>query len=285
MSTSGAPPRRLLVVTADDFGLSEGICRGVVEAHRDGIVTATSALVLAPGFAAGVALAREHPLLSVGVHLTLVGEDPPISAAREIPTLVDKRGRLLAGWRQLLVRLVAGRVDRDDVRRELTAQVARARDTGIVPTHLDCHQHLHLWPAVGEEVIDLAHREGIAVVRSPRRVDRGTGRIYDRLGQRLADRIDEAGLCRTDTCVGWEDSGALDEPALLRTVRRLGSQEFDTAELMLHPGRGDIAARQRYRWNYRWDEELAAACSPSVRAAIDELGMTLAGPSGAVHHA
>jgi len=51
--------------------------------------------------------------------------------------------------------------------------------------------------------------------------------------------------------------------------------ELATAELATHPGRPTDADRQRYRWGYRWDEELDALCSPRVRDAIDAAGFRL----------
>lgn len=284
MSESGAEPLsgrpgRRLVVTADDFGLSMGICRGIADAHLEGIVTATSALVVAPGFADGSGLLDDLPDLEVGVHLALVGEDPPLSPAREIPTLVDRRGQFLTSWRHLLPRLAAGRVDPDEVRLELSAQVARARAAGITPTHLDTHQHLHLWPSVGRVVVELARAEDIAVVRSPRAVARGAGLGFDALGRRTAVRIDRAGLVRTDAFVGWEESGRHGESALLTSLDRIGRGAASTTELVLHPGRSDAAARRAYPWGYQWEAEVAAACSRRVRAAVDVSGLALIGPS------
>ncbi len=70
-----------LVVTGDDFGASHGINRGIVEAHEDGILTSTSLLVDGPASAAAAALGREHPDLSVGLHLVLDPGDPDGAAA------------------------------------------------------------------------------------------------------------------------------------------------------------------------------------------------------------
>ncbi|MDP9418579.1 MAG: ChbG/HpnK family deacetylase, partial [Actinomycetota bacterium] len=84
MSTS----RRLLIVNADDYGLTAGVSRGILRAHREGIVTSTSVLAVAPGFATTVGWLGESPQLDVGAHLAAVGEDPPLLSAAEIPTLV-----------------------------------------------------------------------------------------------------------------------------------------------------------------------------------------------------
>src|SRR4029077_10920167 len=97
-------------------------------------------------------------------------EDPPLLSAREIPTLVDRRGRLPLSWKQFLPRLALRRIDLDDVEREFTAQGEAVRST-VGPariTHLDTHQHLHLWPRVAALVARLAQRWSVPGVRVTR---------------------------------------------------------------------------------------------------------------------
>ena len=67
---------RWLIVTGDDFGMSHGINRGIVQAHRDGILTTTSLLVNRPASEAAAALGRECPTLSLGLHLEFDPDDP-----------------------------------------------------------------------------------------------------------------------------------------------------------------------------------------------------------------
>ena len=62
---------RFLIVNADDFGLSPGVNRGILETHERGILTAASLMVRAPAAAEAAAAAHDHPRLSVGLHLDL----------------------------------------------------------------------------------------------------------------------------------------------------------------------------------------------------------------------
>src|ERR671914_186803 len=66
-----AGERTFLIVNADDFGQSRGINRGVIDAHRHGIVTSASLMVRWPAALEAAAYARAHPELSVGLHLDL----------------------------------------------------------------------------------------------------------------------------------------------------------------------------------------------------------------------
>jgi predicted glycoside hydrolase/deacetylase ChbG (UPF0249 family) len=119
---------KLLIVTADDFGITRGVNRGVVEAHRTGILTSASLLVSRPACEEAVALARECPALSLGLHLELDPHDPEGAPAA------------------------------------LERQVARFVDlVGMPPTHMDSHHDVHRDPRVLPYVRAWAQRLGVPV--------------------------------------------------------------------------------------------------------------------------
>jgi predicted glycoside hydrolase/deacetylase ChbG (UPF0249 family) len=142
---------RLLIVNADDFGLSPGVNAGVARTHEDGILTSASLMVRRPAAPAAADYARATPSLGLGLHVDL-GE-----WARED-----------GGWRP-----VYEVVPLDDgpevIWSETRAQLARFRElTGRDPTHLDSHQHVHNWEGVtgifrrlaGELGVPLRHQLG-----------------------------------------------------------------------------------------------------------------------------
>jgi predicted glycoside hydrolase/deacetylase ChbG (UPF0249 family) len=102
-----------LIVTADDFGISQGINRGIVEAHLGGVVTSTSLMVDRPACEEAVALARECSNLSLGLHLELDGVDP-----ENVPAEIERQ-------QTRFVELV-----------------------GSAPTHVDTHHDVHRDPEV-----------------------------------------------------------------------------------------------------------------------------------------
>ena len=111
--TGSLPARRLLIVNADDFGLTDGVNEGVRRGHREGIVTSASLMVDAPAAGGAVAIASELPGLSLGLHFVeAVGVD------------LD---------------------DAEELGGELVRQVDRFRELlGRAPTHIDSHHHVHL---------------------------------------------------------------------------------------------------------------------------------------------
>ncbi|HKY50647.1 MAG TPA: ChbG/HpnK family deacetylase, partial [Candidatus Limnocylindria bacterium] len=80
-----------VVVTADDLGLSPAVTRGILEAHRRGVVRSTSLLVTYPGAEEAAALARAEPELEIGLHIDLVG-GRPVSDPAAVPSLCDEDG-------------------------------------------------------------------------------------------------------------------------------------------------------------------------------------------------
>ncbi len=269
-------PNRLLIVNADDYGLTEGVSRGILRGHRDGIVTSTSVLAVAPAFSTAAWL-DDAPELGVGAHLAIVGEDPPLLSAREIPTLVDGRGRFPLSWRKVLPRAALGRIDGADVEREMGAQLeAVAGAVGRPLTHVDTHQHLHLWPSIGAVVARLASRAGIAAVRVTRSMSNSPlARAVNALGSRFAARARAAGLRSPEAFAGFDEGGGLDVDTLADAIWLLGHSAADTAEIGIHPGEADDPDRDRYQWGYRWSEELDALVAPSARAAVAAAGFTL----------
>lgn len=131
---------KYLIVNADDFGYGAAINRGIVQAHRNGIVTSASLMVNTPGTEEAVALAAELPELSLGLHVNFTNE-----ADRLVPF-----------------------EDGSVARSELERQFERfAELTGRLPTHIDAHQHVHRSPGCLEHFRDLARRYGLPLREEP----------------------------------------------------------------------------------------------------------------------
>jgi predicted glycoside hydrolase/deacetylase ChbG (UPF0249 family) len=124
---------KYLVVNADDFGACTGVNRGIVEAHRRGIVTSTSLMVGMPGSEEAARLARECPALSIGLHARF--DDRQREPAAEEPAAA---------------------------RASLAAQLVRFTELlGRSPTHLDSHHHVHTRPGLLPHFREAAERYGI----------------------------------------------------------------------------------------------------------------------------
>src|SRR5271165_5303232 len=93
-----------LIVNADDLGWTEGVNRGIAEAHANGIVTSASLLANGQAFASGVELALAREGLGVGVHLNL-SDGPPIAPKELVSTLLNEHGAFAGGTEAILMKL------------------------------------------------------------------------------------------------------------------------------------------------------------------------------------
>ena len=135
------------ILNADDFGLSPGINRGIIEAHRQGILTSASLMVAGDAFEEAVALSHEHSSLSLGVHLTFV-EGKPILPPGTVPSLVTADGRFCQSLGRFLLEWSTGQIRMKDVERGFAAQIEKAMDHGVRIDKLDSHMHVHLLPGI-----------------------------------------------------------------------------------------------------------------------------------------
>ena len=257
----------LLIVNADDFGLTEGVSPGdPPSAHRRHRHVDLGAGARARVRQDGRAGWPTHPALGLRAPTSrAVGEDPPLLSAGEIPTLVTKAGAAARRRGGSSCRCAAARrIDPDDLRREFGAQLERIAEAGVTIDHLDTHQNLHLWPMVRTVVMELGAAAGVRTIRVTRSA--ASSVVGTRRSRRLSARLEAAADRR-----GWRYPAAIDRARRGRSPRprrhgrrprrRLRRRAPASAELATHPGEAGDADLARYRWGYQWPDELAALCS------------------------
>ena len=258
---------KFLIVNADDFGLCAEITTGIIKAHTEGIVTAASIVANGRYFKEGIALLKNTGL-DAGVHLTLVGEEKPLSGP--INGLVDEEGYFLASYRETAARIVSGRFDNAALKKELFDQVGRIRDCGINPTHLDSHQHLHLLPAVRKIACEIAKKFNIRWIRLPSANIVGVQEVgVNLLSRALKSEAKKQKLSFADAFLGFRERGNMNEERLSLLLQRL---KPGLTELMVHPG---YDASGKYGWDYHWEDEFQALTSERIKNIIKEQGITL----------
>jgi chitin disaccharide deacetylase len=254
---------KFLIPNADDFGYTRDVNEGIIHAHREGILTATTIMATGAAFDHAVALARENPSLDVGVHLVLVG-------SAGFPPTVG----------QLMQQIALRRIHIYD---KLAAQMRKVLAAGLEPSHLDTHKHTHLLPPVLNAVARIASEFQIPWVRRPFDLPLHAGRVpwtrrvvSKSLGFARASfhRVLARSGCRTtDHFAGFQITGHYDAAELARLIRQLPD---GITEFMCHPGfcTAELqATRTRLKESRR--RELDALTSREVREAIEESKVTL----------
>jgi predicted glycoside hydrolase/deacetylase ChbG (UPF0249 family) len=131
---------RLLIVHADDVGMTHSVNAATIKALDTGLVNSASIMVPCPWFPEIADYAKSHPALDFGLHLTLTSERVyyrwgPVASKDKVPSLVDENGYFHHDW------TATKKVSPQEVELELRAQIDRAYAMGIHPTHLDSHQY------------------------------------------------------------------------------------------------------------------------------------------------
>ena len=281
-----------LIVNADDFGLTEGVNRAILDGHNNGIITSTTLMANGMAFDSAVAACLAAPSLGVGVHLNLT-QGRPVSPSSRVPSIVTSEGSFCASPGILVWQILTRRVRLADVETELRSQIDKVASAGIRITHLDSHKHIHVVPQLFNVVVKLAREYGIGCIRCPiepawsalgpllsgprgwMRMTRQylLGRTLSTLATLQARKLAGAGLQRTERFYGLSQTGFLDAKLLGKLLRGLPR---GTSELMCHPGYVDEALLgTRTRLRAQRVRELEALTSPDARALVTELGIEL----------
>ncbi len=265
---------RSLIVSGDDLGLHEAINRGVIEAHVAGIVTSASLVACGRAFDHACELAVRHPMLDLGIHLTLV-EERPVLGPDVLKTLAPD-GVLPRSYRQLFLELLAGRIEMREVELELEAQIVRVVKAGLRVSHLDSHQHTHFFPGLQAVFLGLGRRHGIRGLRAAARVTPGRTKfsiLLASLARRASRAARAEGVKTPDTLWLPATSGRVTAAQLIKGIPHLPS---GVTELVVHPGVQQADLDRAYpTWRFDWEGELAAVQSPDVRAALSSADVEL----------
>jgi len=241
---------RRLIVNADDFGLTAGVNRAIVELHRAGLLTSATLMANAAATEGAIELARANPALGVGCHIVLVDGEPVLPVA-QIPTLaVAGRNQFQPSLGSFVRRLVAGRMRSGEIEAEAAAQIARLRSCGLRLTHIDTHKHAHMFPAVLRPILRAARAAGVRAVRNPfepawsvhltrnaplaRRAQVGLLCVLEPAFRRI---VAEEGFITTDGSIGVLATGSLDPATADGLLRGLPEGNW---ELVAHPGYNDF---------------------------------------------
>jgi len=240
-------PVSRLIVNADDFGLTSGVNRAILELHGAGVLTSASLMARAAASADAIAMAHATPSLGVGCHLVLVDGDP-VLPPHKIPTLVDRvTGRFHATLDAFLRRLLTGRILAAEIEAESAAQLSLLEAEGLALTHIDTHKHVHMFPAVLRPVLRAA--ASIQRIRNPFEPEwslyatpgapwlrRAQVHWLRRLRPAFGRIVDSAGFATTDGAIGILATGTLDAATVDSVLRNM---PHGTWELVTHPGYND----------------------------------------------
>ncbi|TZE82971.1 carbohydrate deacetylase [Calorimonas adulescens] len=232
---------KYLITNADDFGLTVGVNRAIIEGINYGTISSTTLMVNMPLAGGAIKWVKDNNIGCVGIHLNLTC-GKPVLPPHEVPSLVDGNGMFYHRRPEMMAHAT-----REDIEKELRAQVEKFLDAGLKPTHIDGHHHIQLHEEILEIFIDICRGYKIPM-RHP------DDRIKDILKERQVKTTDHFTL------------RFYGENATMDTMKEIVGGSWDgVMEIMLHPGYNDSDLESISSYNKFRENELRVLLSEEFK--------------------
>jgi len=279
---------RRLIINADDFGLTPGVNRAIVEAHTRGIVTSSTLMANGRAFAAAVQMSTASPDLSIGCHVVLIDGEPVLDPSG-LSTITDAR-RFRDGLKTFAARALTGRMSAGQIETEAKSQIQKIQSAGIAVSHVDTHKHTHIFPQILRPLLRATRDCGVRALRNPfgprfplrssqllARPNLWTRfaevRVLSHFAEQFRHAVDQEGFVTPDGTLGIEVTGTLDETLFQAISRSIpdGAWEF-----VCHPGYNDAdLAAVKTRLRESREIELRVLTLPAAREMLAQEGVQL----------
>lgn len=275
--------KKQLIINADDFGIHPAVNEAVRKAATEGILTSTSLMAGGDAFDEAVEMARSMLSLGIGIHLTLVGGIKPVLPPSEVPSLTWDNGVFCHDYGKLIVRDLEGKISLSEVYAEWDAQIQKIMNTGLPITHMDGHQHMHMWPHFYPIARDLAKKYHISCMRVPDEdvlfgmKDGHIIRWAAKNGLSLLSRMHRPDLKKNhirtnDHFFGMLYGGHLSPERFAKFILQT---KPGITEIMCHPSSDTRAMENTFHWGYHGEDELAGLLADINRELIAKKQISL----------
>ncbi|NQV42502.1 MAG: ChbG/HpnK family deacetylase [Candidatus Marinimicrobia bacterium] len=153
------------LIRLDDMGMCHSVNMAIEQVAETGMPFSTSVMFACPWYEEAVEILKQHPQVSVGIHLTLNAEWAgyrwgPILGPEAVPSLVDSVGTFFPSR----TKLFENDPDVGEITRELRAQIERAINTGLKIDYVDYHMGAAVQTLELRQIVEsLAAEYGLAM--------------------------------------------------------------------------------------------------------------------------
>lgn len=253
---------RILIINADDFGMCHSINEATIQSIIEGLAASCTIMGPCPWALHGLHLLKENPVIPFGIHLTAVSEQPyyrwgPMTSKHEVPSLLDEDSYFYPEYR---IDELLQKADLAELEKEFRTQIEWVINSGLKPTHLDSHCHIH---TRREEVFDmtfgLAKEYGLSIrVGHPLFVEKLQKQDYPTDNHPVVDSYQ----------IPTEDK-------VTTYIKMLRNLPPGLSEWAIHPG---IATAELRALGPSWDVRQADfdfLMSPEARRVVEEEGVII----------
>ena len=272
-----------LIVNADDFGLHVSINEAVEDAHQNGILTSASLAVNGESFEQAIAIAKRNKKLGVGIHLTLNGENP-VASVSQIPSLIGTDGKLFENHITFCLNILRRKICLEHIKIEIEAQLDKFFQAGLIPTHVDSHRHIHLFPPVFRVVKEVLRKHNLTKIRflNVPLFDYFHGSLSKMVLVQLLQMskfLKNKDMKCPDYFLGAFNSGNIDSAYFKKTIIKLCP---GITEINLHIGENNTFLKEKYgfwqksyRWACDWEREYAILVDPNIKELLNMYNVQL----------
>jgi len=274
---------RKLIVNADDFGLHHSINEAVEDAHQNGILTSASLVVNGESFEKAIAIAKRNKKLGVGIHLTLNGENP-VASVSQIPSLIGTDGKLFENHITFCLNILRRKICLEHIKIEIEAQLDKFFQAGLIPTHVDSHRHIHLFPPVFRVVKEVLRKHNLTKVRFLNVPF--SDYFYGNFSKVIMERFlklsifsKDKNMQSPDYFYGAFNSGSIDFKYFKKTIIKLRP---GISEINFHPGKNNVLLKEkygiwekRYHWKCNWEREYNILLNPDIKTLIQKHNISI----------
>ena len=259
--------KKSIILNADDFGMTEGCNAGIIKAMKEGIVTSTSIFMNMAKTDQGIALARQHKIQAMGVHIN-ISEGPSLLPREEVSSLVDESGRFILGVRDGnldKVHELTLTLSEKEIEKESREQIERFRRSGIKLSHLDTHNSIHMRREFRHIFIKLANEYRVPL--------RKINYSYTTLKRRIYEKYIRRDIYRSVdrfTTQFFEEGVSMD---VLKNI--ILEAPAGVTEIMCHPGYVDDELMAISGYNTKRGEELEILTSEEMKNWISDHHISL----------
>ncbi len=280
-----------LIVNVDDVGLSDAINEAVKACYRRGAITGVSVMPCGARFTEAANMLRNLGKVEVGVHLTLAGRFSPCTEdISAISTLLRANGEFSRDYKSFGTRYFLRRIKSHQVYLELANQIKRVMAEGLTITHLDSHEHIHMFPEIFRITLRLAAEFGIPYIRIPLEhikmirkklppkdlLRHAALRMFTSGAKKIISRTR---LKCNDAFLGHTHAGRIDDDILCFMVDNL---EDGICELAVHPGIQSPELVEESPWHRNAPAELDTLLNGRWRAHAESRNVRLVSHKEAV---
>lgn len=247
---------RIIIINADDYGLTRGVSRAIRGANKVGTVFSTTAMMNMPGAVTEVETAlNENPTLGIGVHLNM-STGRPILGGNDVPTLVNPQTGLFHSLRHI----DPDAINPYELRREWESQIERMRMAGKAPDHLDSHHHMaYRSRKIFDVMIELARQYKLPIRAIP-------DRFKSNVGCEIPDDIPHPSRLLT----GFYGDGATADNMMSMVTSII---EGGVVEIMTHPGLNDDVLGSVSSYTAEREIEASILCDPHGARKLAEMSV------------